>query len=222
MDAELIGRNVRHVRDRIARAAERARRDPSSVGLIAAAKTMPTAAVHAAVEAGVTDIGHNYVQEAVAMVGQVSAPVRWHLIGHLQRNKAAKSAATFDVVQTVDSPGLGEALSRAASKAGRVLSVLVEVNVGGEASKSGVAPEDAAGLVDALRANAGLTVDGLMAIPPPADETQARRYFRQLRDLSEELGLAQLSMGMTNDFEIAIEEGATMVRVGRAIFGERG
>ncbi len=221
-----IASKIKAIRERIARAAERVGRDPNQVRLIGAAKTMPPDVVRAAVEAGLTDIGQNYVQEGLAVKSElessgIGAVLRWHLIGHLQRNKAARAVEGFDVVQTVDRLSLGRTLARHAAERGVVLSVLLEVKLAAEASKSGIEPAELGGLVEALRAEPSLRVDGLMAIPPVADEAGARRHFRRLRELRDQHALRELSMGMTNDFEIAIEEGATMVRVGRAIFGER-
>jgi pyridoxal phosphate enzyme (YggS family) len=217
-----VAANVRAVRARIARAAERAGRDPATVRLIAVSKTQPPEAVRAAIAAGITDIGENYVQEAQAKRAAVGASAaRWHLIGHLQRNKAARAVETFDCVQTVDSAPLGGALSRQAQALGRSLPILIEVHLGGEASKSGVEPEALPALLAALRLP-GLAVEGLMTVPPPGAPEQARPHFRALRALAERAGLLQLSMGMSDDYDVAIEEGATMVRVGRAIFGARG
>ncbi|MBX3026454.1 YggS family pyridoxal phosphate-dependent enzyme [bacterium] len=216
-----IAANVRAVRARIARAAERAGRDPASVRLIAVSKTKPAAAVRAAIAAGVTDIGENYVQEAEAKRAAVGDGAAWHLIGHLQRNKAGRAAALFDCIHTVDSAALGAALSRQAQALGRTVRLLVEVRLGGEATKSGVEPAAVPALLDALRLP-GLAVEGLMSVPPPGDPEQARPHFRALRALRDRLALRELSMGMSEDFEVAIEEGATLVRVGRAIFGARG
>lgn len=215
-----IAANVRAVRERLARAAERAGRDPASVRLIAVSKTKPAAAVRAAIEAGITDIGENYVQEAEAKRAAAGHGATWHLIGHLQRNKAGRAAALFDCIQTVDRPALGAALSRHAQALGRTLRVLVEVRLGDEASKHGVEPGALPALLDALRLP-GLRVEGLMTIPPPGDSEAVRPHFRALRELAAAAGLRELSMGMSDDFETAIEEGATMVRVGRAIFGAR-
>jgi pyridoxal phosphate enzyme (YggS family) len=178
------------------------------------------AAVRAAIDAGVTDIGENYVQEAQAKRAAVGAGAAWHLIGHLQRNKAARAVEVFDCIQTVDSAALGAALSRQAVAQGRSMRVLVEVRLGGEATKSGIEPEALPALLDALRLP-GLVVEGLMAVPPPGDPEATRPHFRALRALRDGAGLRELSMGMSDDFEVAIEEGATMVRVGRAIFGAR-
>jgi len=215
-----VAANLAAVRARIARAAERAGRDPGSVHLIAVSKTKPAALVRAALAAGATDFGENYVQEAVAKRAEVGAGGRWHLIGHLQRNKAARAVETFDCIHTVDSAALGTALARHAAEQQRTIHVLVEVRVGGEATKSGVDPEALPALLAELQSPA-LVVDGLMTVPPPGDPEAARPHFRTLRALGERAGLRELSMGMSDDFEIAIEEGATMVRVGRAIFGAR-
>ena len=215
-----VAANLAAVRARIVAAAERSRRDPAGVRLLAVSKTKPAALVRAALAAGVTDIGENYVQEAEAKRAAVPEPARWHLIGHLQRNKAAKALATFDCIHTIDSAALGAAVARHAAARGAAVEVLVEVNVGGEASKHGVAPADLPALLAELR-DPNLRVLGLMTVPPAGEPQATRPFFRQLRRLAEAAGLAELSMGMTDDFEVAIEEGATMVRVGRAIFGTR-
>jgi pyridoxal phosphate enzyme (YggS family) len=215
-----VAANLAAVRARIAAAAARAGRAPAAVCLIAVAKTKPAALVRAALAAGATDIGENYVQEAVAKRAEVAEPARWHLIGHLQRNKVVKALETFDCIHTVDRAELGAALARQAGLRGAPARVLVEVNVGGEASKRGVAPRHLPALLAALR-DPHLAVSGLMTVPPPGEPDATRPFFRQLRALAEAAGLAELSMGMTDDFEVAIEEGATMVRVGRAIFGAR-
>lgn len=216
-----VAANVGRVRERIARAAVRAGRDPASVVLIAAAKTKAAELVEAAIAAGVTDVGENYVQEAAAKRGMVRAPAHWHMIGHLQRNKAARAVGLFDVIQTVDSLAMGQALARAGSERQLSVRVLVEVNIGEERSKSGVVPAAVPELVHRLRELPSLLVDGLMSIPPIGSPDATRPFFRRLRRLGDELELAELSMGMTEDFEAAIEEGATMVRIGRAIFGQR-
>ena len=215
-----VAANLAAVRARMSSAAQRAGRDPETVRLIAATKTKPAALVRAAIDAGATDIGENYVQEASAKRAEVGDGARWHLIGHLQRNKAARAVEVFDCVQTVDSAALGAALSRHAAAQGRTLRVLIEVRLGGEATKNGVEPDELPALVEALRLPS-LLVDGLMTVPPPGDPESARRHFRTLREWRDRLGLRELSMGMSDDFEVAIEEGATMVRVGRAIFGAR-
>lgn len=216
-----VAANLEAVRARIAAAAQRVGRDPATVRLIAVAKTKSAALVRAAIAAGVTDIGENYVQEAAAKRVEVGAgAVRWHLIGHLQRNKAAKAVDTFDVIQTVDSAPLAAALARHAAARRRTLRVLVEVRLGGEPTKSGVEPAALPALLDAMR-DPHLVVDGLMTVPPPGPPEAVRPFFRELRTLAGRAGLRELSMGMSDDFEVAIEEGATMVRIGRAIFGAR-
>jgi pyridoxal phosphate enzyme (YggS family) len=225
-----VAANWTRVCERAAEAAQRAGRAPSTVRIVAVSKTKPVDLIAAAVAAGVTDVGENYVQEAAAKIPAISAPVIWHFIGHLQRNKAGRAVELFDVIQTVDSTALAEALQRQAERRGRTVRVLLEVNLGGEASKTGVAPPAAEALLAAVGEHRALQVDGLMAIPPPAPSPDAARpYFRALRQLRDRLlpaappnaPLRDLSMGMSDDFEAAIEEGATMVRIGRAIFGER-
>jgi PLP dependent protein len=216
-----VAANVAAVKKRIALGAERAGRDPASIVLIAAAKKKPAAMVDAAIAAGVTDIGENYVQEAVAKQALVTRPARWHMIGHLQRNKAKRAVEMFDLIQSVDNIELGRALGAQAEARQRPVRVLIEVNLGGELTKSGVEPAKLAGLTASLRAVPYLTVEGLMTMPPPGPLESSRPFFCRLRALRDELGLKELSMGMTADFEVAVEEGATMVRVGTAIFGER-
>ena len=217
------------VQARVAAACARAGRDPASVTIVAVAKLHPAPAVVAAVAAGVTDVGENYAQELVAKAAEVAAasggePPRWHFIGRLQRNKAKLIAGKVALVHAVDSVELGAELGKRAAAIGLVQPVLVAVNLGGEATKSGVEPADAPGLVAALRGVAGIRVDGLMTMPPPADDPEASRpHFQALRALRDRIGgeLPVLSMGMSGDFEVAIAEGATHVRIGTAIFGER-
>jgi len=215
-----VAGNLAAVRARIAAAAARAGRDAAAVRLVAVSKTQPAERVRAAVAAGVRDIGENYVQEAATKRAAVGGDVRWHLIGHLQRNKAARALELFDLIHSVDSVALAEALARHAAARGAPARALVEVNVGGEASKSGVAPEALPALLERLR-DPSLVIEGLMAVPPPGSPDEVRDHFRRLRALRDAAGLRELSMGMTDDFEVAIEEGATMVRIGRAIFGAR-
>jgi pyridoxal phosphate enzyme (YggS family) len=226
--AGAIAERLARVRERIAIAAERARRDPASVRLVLASKTQSPEAVRAAYLAGARDFGENYVQEAVGKRAALAdlPDIRWHLIGHLQTNKAAAAARCFELIQTLDSERLAAALARA--RPSPPMPVLIEVNLGGESSKSGVAPERVEALIEAVRHQT--EVRGLMAIPPAPgeDPRTARRYFATLRELRDRLAaatglaLSELSMGMTDDFELAIAEGATIVRVGRAVFGERG
>ena len=211
---------------RVGAAAYKAGRDASSIRLVLASKTQPSEAIRAAANAGARDFGENYVQEAIAKRAELSdlTDIRWHLIGHLQTNKVKVAASAFALIHSVDSVRLAEALARA-QPSPRV-HALIEVNLGGEASKTGVAPDGVAAILDAARDK--LEIDGLMTIPPPADSAEAARpYFAQLRELRDRLAtqsgyaLSELSMGMTDDFEVAIEEGATIVRIGRAVFGER-
>jgi pyridoxal phosphate enzyme (YggS family) len=244
-----IASNIAAVHERIAAAARRAGRDPADVTLVAVTKTQPPELVAEAIAAGAADLGENRVQEAaakIAALGDYRAAVRWHLIGHLQRNKARLAAAgeadaqrsLFDLIHSVDSLRLAEALARHAPP-GRAQPILLQVNVSGEASKEGF--DLAGGLenrqalaallpdVERIAALPGLALRGLMTIAPIVDDPeQARPIFRRLRELRDELARRfpqaswdELSMGMTDDFEAAIAEGATIVRVGRAIFGER-
>jgi pyridoxal phosphate enzyme (YggS family) len=214
------------VQARVGAAAYKAGRDASSIRLVLASKTQPSEAIRAAWQAGARDFGENYVQEAIAKRAELAdlTEIRWHLIGHLQTNKAKSAASAFCLIHSVDSVRLAEALARA-QPSPRV-HALIEVNLGSEASKSGVAPDVVAALLDA--ATGKIEIDGLMTIPPPAASVEAARpYFARLRELRDRLAiqsglaLSELSMGMTDDFEVAIEEGATIVRIGRAVFGER-
>ncbi|MBI2214573.1 MAG: YggS family pyridoxal phosphate-dependent enzyme [Acidobacteria bacterium] len=224
-----IALNVREVRERIARACERVGRDVASVRLIGVSKTFGPDAIRSAIEAGVLDLGENRVQELREKIGDVGRDARWHMIGHLQSNKTKDAVQLFDVVQSVDRFSLAEKLDKEAGEAGKTVEVLVQVNIGAEPQKSGVELVDVRNLVRDVAALGNLSLRGLMTIPPIDDELRTRSHFRALRVLRDAIEaelpavrLPQLSMGMTDDFEIAIEEGATMVRVGRAIFGERG
>lgn len=216
-----IADNLRRVNEQIASACERAGRDASDVTLIAVSKTFPVDAIAEAWTAGQRHFGENRVQEGLAKLDQlpglgVEADV--HLIGHLQRNKA-RHAGRFASVQSVDSARLAEAISR---RLDRELPILLEVNVGEEASKGGFKVEEVAGAFEQIKCLTNLRVDGLMTVAPEVDDPEdARPVFRKLRELAEQLELAELSMGMTNDYAVAIEEGSTMVRIGRAIFGNR-
>jgi hypothetical protein len=206
---------VAAVRGRIADAATRVGRDPASITLVAATKTVAAERVRAVVERGVVDVGENRAQELLAKAPACAdLPVRWHFLGQLQRNKVRALAPHVAWWHTVDRLALGDELARRAPGA----SVLVEVNLGGEPQKGGCAPPDVAALVGGL-ADRGVHVRGLMTVPP--DDGEPRRWFAALRELSVTLGLAELSMGMSGDYEVAVEEGATLVRVGRALFGPR-
>ena len=210
------------VERRIVGACVLAGRQREEITLVAVSKTKPAELITDAIAAGVTNVGENRVQEARDKQPLVRGSARWHLIGHLQTNKAKDAVRLFDVIQTVDSVALAEKIARAASSAGKVQDVLLEVNIGNEPQKSGAVPADVATLVKGVGALDALRLRGLMAIPPAGEPEETRRWFRELRAMRDTLGLAELSMGMTDDFEVAIEEGATIVRVGRAIFGERG
>jgi len=219
------------VRERIARAAARAGRDPSRIRLIAVSKTFDAGHVRAAAEAGQIDFGENKVQEAQQKQAQTAdLPITWHLIGHLQSNKARKAAALFDVIHSVDGPSLLRKIEEAAAEAGRKLELLVQVDLAGEPTKHGAREQDLPAIFDAVHGCVAVRVSGLMMLPPTsADPEGARPWFRELvgvRDRLKARGvdesmLAELSMGMSQDYEIAVEEGATMVRVGTAVFGRR-
>jgi len=214
--------NLIAVERRIVGACVRAGRKREEVTLVAVSKTKPAEMIDEAIAAGVTDLGENRVQEGRDKRPVVRGRARWHLIGHLQSNKAKDAVRLFEVIQTVDSVALAEKIARAASSAGKVQDVLLEVNIGNEPQKSGATPADVAALAKGVSAFDALRLRGLMAIPPAGEPEETRRWFRELRAMRDTLGLQELSMGMTDDFEVAIEEGATIVRVGRAIFGERG
>lgn len=224
-----IDEHLRQVVARIHAAAERVGRDPDDVRLVGVTKTVDRAVVEAAVAAGLRDLGENRVQAAVAKFREpFSEPVALHLIGHLQTNKARDAVALFDMIQSVDRPSLVSALQRRAALIDKVVDVLIQVNVAGEEQKHGCAPDEALSLLRLVAEQPNLRLRGLMTIAPLVDDPEeVRPVFAGLRQLRDELqaevpgvDLSQLSMGMTNDFEVAIEEGATIVRVGRALFGE--
>jgi len=214
----MIAENLARIRDRIASACARAGRDPASVTLVAVSKTHPAAAVEAAIAAGQTVFGENRVQEAATKFPGLRAAhpaLRLHLIGALQTNKARDATALADVIESLDRPRLAAVLAAEARRPG----LLVQVNTGDEPQKAGVAKADAASFLRACRDDHGLAIDGLMCIPPA--EADPRPHFAWLAELAAREGLATLSMGMSGDFEVAVEEGATLVRVGSAIFGTR-
>jgi len=217
-----VGLNVAAVRKRIAAAAGRAGRSPSEVTLVAVTKTVDATAVKEAYAAGLRHFGESRIQEAKEKLPQLSglrpAPI-WHLVGHLQTNKAKTAAELFDVIHSVDSLKVAEAISQHADCD---RSILVQVNVAGEASKQGFTLQDTIAALERIACLPHLRIRGLMTIAPYADDPEeARPVFRRLRLMRDSLGLEHLSMGMSHDFEVAIEEGATMVRIGQAIFGER-
>jgi len=213
-----IAANLADVQARIDAAARRAGRDPASVTLLAVTKTKPLEDLLAAYEAGVRHFGENRVQEAEAKFPRLPADAVKHLVGPIQSNKANKAARLAGVLHAVDSADIARRLARAAANEGRRLAVYVEVNTGGEETKAGVAPAEVPDLVADVRALPELDLRGLMSIPPPGE---TRPHFVALRRLAESLGLSGLSMGMSDDFEAAIEEGSTIVRVGTALFGRR-
>jgi len=224
---EIEGR-LQEVRDRIAAACARSHRDPGSVRLVAVSKTVPIAVVREAMASGQTLFGENRVQEALAKIAEAGPGTSWHLVGHLQKNKAKQAAGAFELIHGIDDRELACELNRRAQARATTQPVLVQANLAGEETKGGASEE---GLMPLLAAVAGLPhldLRGLMIIPPPTDDPErARPWFRRLRELRDRAAsrfarpLPELSMGMTDDFEVAIEEGATLVRVGRAIFGER-
>jgi pyridoxal phosphate enzyme (YggS family) len=219
------------VRDRIARAAGRAGRDPSTVRLVAVSKTFDVAHIRAAADAGQRDFGENKVQEGLAKIAAVAdLRLTWHLIGHVQSNKVRKAAAHFDLIHSIDAPTLLDRVNAAALAEGRSVDVLIQVDLAGEATKHGAARDALLAIFETARTCHAARVTGLMVLPPSAPDPQAiRPYFTALRTVRDELAeggadpsmLSELSMGMSHDFEVAIEEGATLVRVGSAIFGER-
>lgn len=224
-----IKERVESVRERIAAAALRVGRDPGEVLLVAVAKTFPASAVEEVIAAGVDDIGENRVQEAKAKIADIKIPCHWHMVGHLQTNKARLAVRLFDWIQSLDSSKLAQELQKAGSGLGKRVRTLVEVNLEQEPTKSGVPEAALFSLLEEASALANLSIEGLMAMPPYHSNPQAvRPYFHRLRRLREDaasrfphLDLSHLSMGMSHDFEVAVEEGATIVRIGTAIFGER-
>jgi len=221
-------KNLRHVRERIDAACNRAGRKTSEVEIIAVTKTHPPETVRAAAALGLRIFGESKIQEARVKIPESGGGLRWDLIGHLQSNKARDAVRLFDLIHSVDSLRLAEVLEKEASAAGKTQRVLLEVNVSGEKSKFGIAPEELETVLKSVNALPHLAVEGLMTMAPFAEDPEkARPYFHRLRELRDRTGrasaipLPQLSMGMSGDFEIAIEEGATLVRIGTAIFGER-
>jgi pyridoxal phosphate enzyme (YggS family) len=230
---EQVAARLTGIRARIEAAAKNCGRDPAEVRLIAISKTHPASAIKRVIEFGALDIGENRVQEAEGKISEIGRDaVRWHLVGHLQANKARRAVNLFDYIHSLDSLDLARRLDRLCQEEGREkLAVLVQVDLGHEETKSGIDESDLTHLVEGIGPLERLELTGLMTLPPFFDDPeQSRPFFRRLRRLRDELaargafgnGKGELSMGMTNDFEVAIEEGATMVRVGTAIFGERG
>jgi pyridoxal phosphate enzyme (YggS family) len=230
VEMQSIRDNLLRVVERMDQSATKAGRDPGEVTLVAVSKTVEPARIREAVEAGVTILGENYIQEARGKIEEIGRGVQWHMVGHLQSNKAKYAVTLFDCIHSVDSISLAREIDRRAAQKGRSLRVLVEVNLSGEATKFGIGPDD---VLDLIRQGASLkniSIEGLMTMPPYFDDPEkARPYFIRLRELRDRIQgegiegvkMGELSMGMSGDFEAAIEEGATMIRVGTAIFGER-
>jgi PLP dependent protein len=223
-----IAQNLKSVRAAIMAAAQQAGRDPDSVRLVAVSKTVDLSLLQAAIDAGQNLFGENYLQEAREKIAVLGSQVSWHLVGSLQSNKARGAVELFDLIHAVDRLRLAQALDAAAARQSKVQDVLIQVNQGGEATKSGVDPEAAPALLQEVARLPYLRVLGLMTMPPWfPDPEMARPYFRALRELRDRLQdlsglpLTELSMGMSGDFAVAVEEGATLVRVGTAIFGSR-
>lgn len=216
--------------DRIGSAAQRAGRDPSSVKLVVVTKTVDAGRIRESVDAGAQILGENRVQEAKGKIETLGAVAHWHLIGHLQTNKAKYAVKLFDLIHSVDNLDLAKEIDKQAAKINKVQDALFEVSIAGEAAKAGVAIENAVDLVREAAKLKNIAIKGLMTMPPFLnDPEEVRPYFKKLRELSDRIAnekipgvsMKELSMGMSGDFEVAIEEGATMVRVGTAIFGER-
>ena len=225
-----IAENLKTVMDRIASAAKRAGRAPSSIGLVVVTKTVDVEKIREATAAGASILGENRVQEAKEKIEKLGQIAHWHLIGHLQTNKAKYAVKLFSLIHSVDNLELAKELDKQAAKINKVQDVLIEVNMAGEAAKAGVAMEGAVSLIKEAAKRKNISIKGLMIMPPYSENPEdSRPYFRTLRKLAGDtlkenipgVSLQELSMGMSGDFEVAVEEGATMVRVGTAIFGER-
>lgn len=220
---DIIRANLQELQKRINRACERSHRSPSDIKLVAVTKGLPTTTVRAAFDfGGIRDFGENRIQEAEGKIGEISDlkhQITWHMIGHVQSNKARLAASLFDIIHSVDSVKLARLLNKQAQE---TLPILIQVNVSGETTKNGFEVEQVTSAIGEISHLPNLKIMGLMTIAPLADDTEdVRPVFRKLRQMRDSLGLEHLSMGMTDDFEVAIEEGATMVRIGRAIFSNR-
>lgn len=220
----MLDENLRSVKQRISKACERSGRPPQDVRLICVTKQAVTDDIRAVLALGVVDLGESRVQDAAAKYAAIDTGAAWHLVGHLQTNKAKDAVRIFSLIHSVDSLRLARAIDKEASKAGKVQDILIQVNISGEAAKFGIPPSGLEDTMDGVRALNNIRIKGLMTIAPEAaGRKEARDCFRALRELRDKLRNApypvrELSMGMTNDFEVAIEEGSTMVRIGRAIF----
>ena len=225
-----VAANYRTILTRMSDAAGRCGRDPTEIKLLAAAKAQSAEAIRAAIGAGVALVGENYVQEAAEKQRQISAAVEWHMIGHLQRNKAKTAVDIFDVIESVDNLLLARELEKEGAKRDKIIRAFIEVNLAGEESKTGAPKDRLQSLLEEVATMSHLRVEGLMTVPPyREDREEVRPYFRALRELRDQLNqlrlpnanLQELSMGMSHDYTVAIEEGATIVRVGTALFGPR-
>jgi pyridoxal phosphate enzyme (YggS family) len=225
-----VAANYRTILSRMRDTALNCGRDPTEIKLLAAAKAQSANAIRAAIAAGVTLVGENYVQEAVEKKRQISSAVEWHMIGHLQRNKAKTAVDLFDVIESVDNLALARELEKEGAQRDKIIRAFVEVNLAGEESKTGTPKNQLQSLLEAVAEMSHLGVEGLMTVPPYRENREeVRPYFRALRELRDELNqlclpnvnLKELSMGMSHDYTVAIEEGATIVRVGTALFGPR-
>lgn len=218
-----ISENIKGINARIKRAAFNSKRNPSKITLLAATKTVPIETISKVYACGIANFGENYVLEAGEKKKKLSnlyKKIKWHMIGHLQSNKVNKAVEIFDVIESVDSVGLAEAIARKATT--KPVTIMLEINISLESSKFGFYPKDLHHVYKKLKSLPELCITGLMTIAPQvSDPEKVRPFFRHLRKLKDELGLSELSMGMTNDFEIAIQEGATIIRLGRALFGPR-
>ncbi|SRR5581483_782282 len=226
-----VAANYRKILERIGEAAAKSGRAAAAVRLLGAAKAQKAEAVRAAIAAGLRLIGENYVQEAQEKKSLIAEAAEWHMIGHLQRNKAKAAVEIFDLIESLDNLALARALDKEGGRRGKTVRAFVEVNLGGEASKTGIAKSQVRALLEQSADCAHLRIQGLMTVPPFCENPeQSRRYFRELAELKETLGalgapnvdLRELSMGMTHDYAVAVEEGATIVRIGTALFGPRG
>jgi PLP dependent protein len=225
-----VGANYRRIIERVEAAAAKSRRDPHTIRLLAAVKSQDVAAIGAAVAAGVRLIGENYVQDAALKKPSMAAAIEWHMIGHLQRNKARAAVELFDLIETLDNLALARELDKLGAQQDKTIRAFVEVNLGGEQSKSGVAKEQLMAFFEEIGRLVHIRVEGLMTVPPfRQDAEEVRPHFRELRRLGDKISALQLpnvevkelSMGMTHDYTVAIEEGATIVRIGTALFGPR-
>lgn len=225
-----IADNILSVKERIEKAALKAGRAPGDIKLVAVSKRIGVEEIRDAISTGATILGESYVQEAKEKIEEIGHHVQWHMIGHLQTNKVKQAISLFDMIHSVDRIGLAKEIDKRAKQSGKRVSVLIQVNISHETTKSGIERDSAISLVSEITNLTNIKAEGLMTMPPYFDDPEyARPYFKSLRELKEEIerkrfvniSMKELSMGMSNDFEIAIEEGATIIRVGTAIFGER-